>query len=169
MPDFSPSEAGDIPPVSHTLTKRNIPHRIFRHAAPANSLEEAAAERGQEPTQVVRSILFRLGKNPVGHTDYAMVLVAGPGQISWKALRQYFGRSRLTMATPEEVLAITGYAIGAIAPFGMPTNVPVLVDESVLLPDELSLGSGVRGTAILLTKTDLLHALGDVPIGQFVT
>ena len=61
------------PPVSIALTAANIPHRVFRHSGPVNSLEQAAEERGQQPDQVVRSILFRLGK---GH--YAMVLMAGP-------------------------------------------------------------------------------------------
>ena len=36
----------DLPPVSRTLTTLDIPHRIFRHAGPVNSLEEAAHERG---------------------------------------------------------------------------------------------------------------------------
>src|SRR4051812_39290041 len=116
-----------IPPVSLALTALNIPHRVFQHTQPVNSLEEAARARGQRPEQVVRSILFRLGQD-----QYAMVLMAGPDQISWKALRQHFGQSRLTMATQDEVLAVTGYQIGAVAPFGLPKPLPVLIDESVV-------------------------------------
>ncbi len=151
-----------MPPVSQALTALNIPHRVFRHEQAVNSLEQAAQERGQKPDQVIRSILFRLGQE-----QYAMVLMAGPGQISWKALRQHFGQSRLTMATPEEVLAITGYPIGAVAPFGLSQPLPVLVDESVTAQEEVSLGSGVRGTAVILKVTDLLRALGDAPVGRF--
>ena len=151
-----------MPPVSQALTALDIPHRVFRHEQPVNSLEQAAQDRGQKPEQVLRSILFRLGQE-----QYAMVLMAGPGQISWKALRQHFGQSRLTMATPEEVLAVTGYPIGAVAPFGLPKPLPVLVDESVTAQEEVSLGSGVRGTAVILKVTDLLRALGDVPAGRF--
>lgn len=159
------------PPVSIALTALAIPHTIFRHSTPVNSLEAAAAQRGQTPEQVVRSILFRLGRSKVeeeGPGDFAMVLMAGPGQIAWKALRQHFGQSRLTMATPEEVLAVTGYPIGAVAPFGMPTAMPILVDESVTMQEEISMGSGMRGVAVMLTGEALLAALGDgVTVGQF--
>ena len=151
-----------MPPVSLALTALKIPHRIFQHAQPVHSLEQAAHERGQQPEQVVRSILFRLGQD-----QYAMVLMAGPDQISWKALRQHFGQSRLTMATPEEVLAVTGYQIGAVAPFGLPKPLPVLLDESVVAQAEVSIGSGVRGTTVILQVADLLCALGDAKVGHF--
>ena len=96
-----------------------------------------------------------------------MVLMAGPAQVSWKLLRQHFGQSRLTMASQDEVLAVTGYAIGAVAPFGLPKPIPVLIDESVLAQSEVSIGSGVRGTAVILHTKDLVRALPDGKIGQF--
>ena len=151
-----------MPTVSRALTALNIPHRIFQHTQPVHSLEQAAYERGQKPEQVVRSILFRLGED-----QYAMVLMAGPDQISWKALRQQFAQSRLTMATPEEVLMVTGYEIGAVAPFGLPKPLPVLIDESVVAQDQVSIGSGVRGTTVILQTADLLRALSDAKVGQF--
>ncbi len=168
-PNTPPAAQGVEPPVSVVLHASNIPHTIFRHTGPVHSLEQAAAERGQTPAQIVRSILFRLGraKEGDGSGDFAMVLMAGPGQIAWKALRQHFGQSRLTMATPEEVLAITGYPIGAVAPFGMPTKIPVLVDESVTAQAAISIGSGLRSTTVILAVADLLAALGEVTVGKF--
>lgn len=150
------------PPVSLALTAANIPHRVFHHTGPVNSLEQAAAERGQKPEQVVRSILFRLGK---GH--YTMVLMAGPDQISWPALRAYLGQSRLTTAKREEVLQVTGYELGAVAPFGLPQPVRVLVDESVLEQEEISLGSGERGTAVILKPGDMMRGLTSAKVGHF--
>lgn len=150
------------PPVAVALAALGIPYQVFRHAGPVHSLEHAAHERNQVPEQVVRSILFRTGEG-----QYTMVLVAGPQQISWPALRRFLGQSRLTMATAEEVLAVTGYQIGAVAPFGLPAPIPILLDESVLAQTEVSLGSGTRGVAIILRTADLQRALGDVPVGCF--
>lgn len=152
----------EAPPVAVALAALGIPHQVFRHAGPVHSLEQAARERAQAPEQVVRSILFRTGEG-----QYTMVLVAGPQQISWPALRRFLGQSRLTMATAEEVLAVTGYQIGAVAPFGLPSPIPILLDESVLAQAEVSLGSGTRGVAIILRTPDLQRALGDVPVGCF--
>lgn len=146
-------------PVSRALAQRNIPHRLFRHAGPVTSLAQAARERGQRPEQIVRSILFRLAED-----EYAMVLVAGPQQIDWRALRRHMGQSRLTMARPDEVLAATGYERGAVSPFGLPSPVRIVVDESVLAQDEISLGSGVRGVTVIMRRADLMRALGAVEI-----
>ena len=144
-------------PVTRALDQLNIPYRLFQHARPPASLEQAAAERGQQPTQIVRSILFRLSKD-----DYAMVLIAGPTQISWRALRRCLGRSRLRMASREEVLTVTGYEIGAVSPFGLPQPIRLLVDQSVLAHDEISIGSGQRGTTIIMRVSDLKKALGQL-------
>ena len=89
-------------PVSLALDELNIPYRVFTHAACINSLEEAAAERGQSPDQIVRSLVFRIAED-----DFVMVLMAGPGRVSRPALRKYLGQSRLTTATEEELLAAT--------------------------------------------------------------
>lgn len=98
-----------------------------------------------------------------------MVLVAGPAQISWPALRAFLGQSRLTMASEEEVLNSTGYRPGAVSPFGLTTPMRVLADENIFLPEEISIGSGERGTTILMKSMDLKKALGKVEIGRFAS
>lgn len=153
----------DDPKVSQYLTEQGIPHRVYRHAGPIHSLEQAARERGQKPEQVVRSILFRLGQG-----EYVMVLAAGPEQVSWPALRSYLGQSRLTMASQEEVLEATGYQTGAVSPFGLPGPMRILVDRKLLLQDEISIGSGVRGTTVILRVDDLMKALVSAEVGEFL-
>ena len=145
------------PPVSLELEKLGIHHRVFRHVGKVTSLEQAARERGQRPEQIVRSILFRTGED-----EYLMALIAGPAQISWKALRTYLGQSRLTMASEAEVLAVTGYSVGAVSPFGTARSLRVLVDASVFAEEEVSIGSGIRGTTVILKSEDLKRALGEV-------
>ncbi len=147
------------PPVARVLENLGIPHRVFRHAEPVRSLEQAAAQRGQSPSQVVRSILFRTGAG-----EYLLALAAGPEQISWPALRRHAGKSRLTMAKPAEVLEVTGYRVGAVSPLGLRRPVPVLVDESLLAQEEVSMGSGERNVAVILRVDDLLRALGDYEV-----
>lgn len=93
-----------------------------------------------------------------------MVLMAGPGQIDWKKLRQLVKRSRVRMATEEEVLDVTGYKIGTVSPFGVKNQVRVLLDASVLREEEISIGSGVRNVAIIIKSRDVQKALEDVEI-----
>lgn len=149
-------------PVTLALSAKYVPYRVFRHPGPVHSLEQAARERGQETGQVVRSILFRLAKG-----QYLMVLIAGPSQISWPALRQYLGQSRITTASKEEVLQVTGYELGTVSPFGLPGPMRILVDDSVLEQEEISIGSGERGLTVILRTEDLMRTLGDVEMVSF--
>ncbi|GAB4461921.1 MAG: YbaK/EbsC family protein [Anaerolineales bacterium] len=149
----------DKPPASLALERLGIPHRIFRHEQPVASLEEAASARNQRPQQIVRSILFQVRPG-----EFVMVLMAGRTQVDWKKLRQLVKRSRVRMATEEEVLEVTGYRIGTVSPFGVRNRVRVLMDASVLKEEEISIGSGVRNVAIIMKSADVRRALGDVEI-----
>jgi len=149
----------DNPPASTALDTLGIPHRLFRHEKPVSSFEEAASARGQRPEQIVRSILFQ-----VSPEEFVMVLMAGPDQIDWKTLRGIVKRSRVRMATEDEVLEVTGYRVGTVSPFGMKNQVRVMIDASVFREDEISIGSGVRNTAIIMQSKDVRKALGDAEI-----
>ena len=147
------------PPASIALQKLNIPHGVFQHTTPVTSFEQAALDRKQRPEQMVRSILFQIRPE-----EFVMVLVAGREQVDWKKLRQLVKRSRVRMATEEEVLEVTGYQVGTVSPFGLKNPVKILIDASVLKEEEISLGSGVRNVAIIMKSMDLRRALGDAEI-----
>jgi prolyl-tRNA editing enzyme YbaK/EbsC (Cys-tRNA(Pro) deacylase) len=156
-------------PVTRDLQDRGIPFRVFSHAGQLHALEQAAEERGQRPHQVVRSILFRLAAD-----QFVMVLAAGPDQISWPALRQHLGVSRLSMASEEEVLAQTGYVRSSVPPSACPEPADPTHMHShpggraSFDEDEISLGSGVRNTAVILLTADLRRALPGIEVGCFV-
>lgn len=142
------------PPASIALEKLDIPHQVFRHETPVTSFEQAASDRNQRPDQIVRSILFQIRPE-----EFLMVLMAGRDQIDWRKLRQLVKRSRVRMATEEEVLEVTGYRIGTVSPFGLKNPVKVLIDESVLKEEEISIGSGIRSVAIIMKSADMRRAL----------
>jgi Cys-tRNA(Pro) deacylase len=153
----------DQPPISVILENLGVPHQVFRHETHVTSFEQAARDRGQRPGQIVRSILFR-----VRDGEYAMVLMAGQEQVSWKILRKILGRSRISMATEQEVLAVTGYRIGTVGPFGLPNQVRVILDAGVLNEQEISIGSGMRDRAIILKSADLIKTLGNVEVVNLI-
>jgi prolyl-tRNA editing enzyme YbaK/EbsC (Cys-tRNA(Pro) deacylase) len=164
------NESVSSTPVTQELDARGIAYRLFTHPGPVHTLEQAAWERGQRPEQVVRSLLFRLADS-----EFVMVLVAGPQQVSWSALRSHLGVTRMTTATTDEVLLHTGYEVGAVSPFGLPATIAsrqqpirILADESIFSETEVSIGSGVRYTTVILKSADLRNALGAVETGQYI-
>jgi Cys-tRNA(Pro)/Cys-tRNA(Cys) deacylase len=141
-------------PAIEFLKNRAVDYHLFIHPGPISSLEQAARERGQAAGQVIRSILFRLREN-----EFFMVLVSGPRQVNWRQLRLHFNTNRLTLATPEEVLSVTGYRIGTVSPFGFSLNSPILVDQRVKNHAEISLGSGLPGIALIIRTDDLIRLI----------
>ncbi|MGB9799524.1 MAG: aminoacyl-tRNA deacylase [Thermanaerothrix sp.] len=137
------------------LQTRQIPYRVFIHSQPPQDLAQAAAERGQQITQVIRTLLFRMAKN-----EFVVVLIPGGYHVHWPTLRHYLGHRRVTLASDEEVLRITGYAPGSVSPLGLPLHLRILVDPGVFAPEEVSLGSGLPGKALILRRDDLIAALG---------
>ncbi len=137
------------------LQEQQIPYRVFIHSQPPQDLAQAAAERGQQITQVIRTLLFRTAED-----GFVVVLIPGGYHVHWPTLRHYLGHRRVTLASDEEVLRITGYVPGSVSPLGLPPHLRVLVDPGVFVPEEVSLGSGQLGKALILRRDDLIAALG---------
>lgn len=129
-----------------------VDHVVVRHG-PVSSLEEAAAVRGVEPADVIKTMVVRRGEG-----DHILVLVPGDRVIDWAKLRTVVGERRLSMPDAEEALAVTGYARGTITPFGSPRDLPVIADERVT--GRISIGGGDHGVSITADADAVLGAVG---------
>ncbi|MEV0455093.1 aminoacyl-tRNA deacylase [Catellatospora methionotrophica] len=123
------------------LASTGLDHRVIRHG-PVRSLAEAAAARGVEIPDVVKTIVVRRGDD-----DFLFVLVPGDRVISWPKLRALLGVSRLSMPDANEAKAATGYERGTITPYGSLKPWPVIADER-LRGREITLGAGEHGVAV---------------------
>src|SRR6188508_438224 len=92
-----------------------ITYEVTRHGR-VSSLEDAAAARGVEPREIVKTLVVRRADD-----DFVLVLVPGDRTFSWPKLRALLGTSRLSMPDPAGALAATGYERGTITPFGSTT------------------------------------------------
>jgi Cys-tRNA(Pro) deacylase len=141
-------------PVTQALEALGIPYRLHVHERPLRSLAQAAEERGLQPGQIVRSLLFRLEDR-----SFVLVLAAGPGKVSWPRLRRHLGVTRLTTATPDEVRRATGYEPGAVSPIGLPSPLRILADRGLTAHDVVSIGAGIRNAGVVLKCGDLLKVV----------
>src|SRR5262249_16792254 len=60
------------------------------------------------------------------------------------------GAARLSFATAEETMALTGMMIGGVTIFALPSGVPIYVDDTLLECERVVLGGGSRSTKILI-------------------
>ena len=145
--------------VTRRLSELGFEHSLHIHDKPLRSLEQAAVERGLQNGQIVRSLLFRLAEK-----SHILVLVAGPGKVSWTKLRKAVGVRRLTTTDDNEVFEITGFSPGAVSPIGLKHPLRILIDRGLEDQEILSIGAGIRNAGVILRKDDLLGAID----GDFV-
>lgn len=65
-------------------------------------------------------------------------------------VRARMGAPKVSFATGEQTAELTGMQLGAVAPFGLPEDVEVLVDARVLGPDWVIVGGGSRSVKLKL-------------------
>jgi Cys-tRNA(Pro)/Cys-tRNA(Cys) deacylase len=125
---------------------------VTRHG-PAGSLQEAAALRGIEPHQIVKTMVVRVSAD-----DHRFVLVPGDREIAWPKLRAVVGVNRLSMPPADAAYEVTGFVRGTITPLGSRTALPVIADASV--DGTVSIGGGAHGVALTVDAQALIDALG---------
>lgn len=155
---MSPSRSGDpvndgTTPALTAVAASGIAHTVTRHGR-VSSLAEAAAARGIEPRDLVKTLVVRRGED-----DYVFVLVPGDRAFSWPKLRALLGVSRLSMPDAMTARDVTGYERGTITPFGSTHPWPVIADASIA-GRRISLGGGAHGVGITLDADAALAALG---------
>jgi prolyl-tRNA editing enzyme YbaK/EbsC (Cys-tRNA(Pro) deacylase) len=62
---------------------------------------------------------------------------------------------KASFAPMDTAVELTGMAYGGITPLGLPPAWPILIDAAVAAAPELVIGSGIRGSKILITGATL--------------
>ena len=113
--------------VQRALEELGLAAPVVEFEASTRTAAEAAAAVGCELGQIVKSLFFVAEGRPT------LALVAGDRQADTARIAELLGvsRKRLKMGTPEEVLELTGYAVGGVAPVGSLTPCDIVVDDSL--------------------------------------
>ena len=151
-------------PAITAIEAAGVPHRVVRTER-AGSAEESAALQGIEFGALLRTIVVRRGDD-----DYLFVLVPAGRRFDWPRLRAHLGVRRLTLPDADEARGVTGYERYTITPFGSSRAWPVILDESAMGFEQVSVGGGGFGVNLHLAPADLVRHLGadvvDVSVGQ---
>jgi prolyl-tRNA editing enzyme YbaK/EbsC (Cys-tRNA(Pro) deacylase) len=79
------------------------------------------------------------------------------------AVRKLMNVSRVSFATAEETMALTGMMVGGVTIFALPAGLPIYVDERLMTLDWVILGGGSRSTKIR-TSPAVFRALANTTI-----
>jgi len=96
-----------------------------------------------------------LGKRG-GEESYAAVMVLATDRADVNGvIRKHLGVRKISFAAQDDAVGRTGMEYGGITPIGLPAEWPVLVDEAVVQAGPVVIGSGIRGSKILVDGAEL--------------
>jgi len=142
--------------VKELLDGNGIPYEVSEHE-PVYTSEQAAKVRGVELKTGVKALLLRKEEG-----DFVMGLVAADRRIDLKKLAEVVGTKKLRLASPQEVLQITGCEVGSVHPFGNLHGLPIYLDISILENDMVNFNAGLHTVSIQMKAKDLIKAIRPV-------
>ena len=91
-----------------------------------------------------------------GETRYAAVMVLATMRADINnVVRRHLDVRKISFAPMDEAVRLTGMEYGGITPLGLPDDWPVLVDEAVTTAGTVVIGSGIRGSKLLVDAKEL--------------
>lgn len=125
------------------LAAHGVNYEISAPGVPMPTVPAAAAAIGVDTEQILKTLLFR---DRTG--SYVVAIACGAGRVDRTRLAAVAGVDKLRVADAADVLRVTGYPAGGVAPLGLPDALPVVVDRAVVvLP--VAWGGGGREELLL--------------------
>ena len=127
---------------------------VRRHATTARTAADAAHAIGCDVAQIVKSLVFVADGAPV------VALVSGANRLDTGLLAAALGASQVRRADADEARAATGYAIGGVPPFGLATDLRVLVDRDLTAFEIVHAAAGLPDATFEVATADLVRVSG---------
>ena len=119
----------------------------------ARTAAEAAQALGAR-WAIANSLIFMADETPL------LVMTSGAHRVAVDALTRRLGRSQIRRATPGEVRAATGQAIGGVAPVGHPAPIETIVDTGLGRYGRIWAAAGTPHSVFPTTFMELLQLTG---------
>lgn len=115
---------------------------------------DAAKALGCELGAIANSLVFDRDGEAI------LVMTSGRHRVDTDLLARGLGAQAIRKASPEQVRAATGQAIGGVSPVGHPAPVPTFVDAALADYDTLWAAAGTPNTVFPTTYAELLRLTG---------
>ena len=125
----------------------------------ARTAAEAAQALSCEVGAIANSLIFMADERPL------LVMTSGAHRVDVDRLTRRLGKAEIRRATPGEVRAATGQAIGGVAPIGHPAPIETVVDIDLERYERIWAAAGTPHSIFPTTFKELLALTGGAPMG----
>jgi prolyl-tRNA editing enzyme YbaK/EbsC (Cys-tRNA(Pro) deacylase) len=137
--------------VARALQAAGVESRIEEFPEGTPTAQAAADAIGCELAQIVKSLVFDCDGR------FVVALVPGDRRADDEAVARLAGAAGARIATSEQVVAATGFAPGAVAPFPLPRVEAVLADRNLLAHETVWIGAGSPFHMAALSPSNLVR------------
>jgi prolyl-tRNA editing enzyme YbaK/EbsC (Cys-tRNA(Pro) deacylase) len=120
-----------------------------------HTAQQAADAIGCPVAAIVKSLLFRAGDG------FVLVLASGPNRVDTDLVSEIVGLP-VSMADAKSVKAVTGYSIGGVPPLAHATQLPTIIDESLLELEEVWAAAGSANSVFPIAPQRLVELSGAI-------
>jgi prolyl-tRNA editing enzyme YbaK/EbsC (Cys-tRNA(Pro) deacylase) len=143
------------------LAGLGVPYGLFPCDPALADTAAFCAAYGFSPDESANTIVVIGKSNP---PVYAACVVLATTRLDVnRTVRDRLGTRKASFAAAEETRALTGMAIGGVTVFGLPPDLPILVDSRVMDRQRIVLGGGSRSWKVISTPA-ILRALPNVQV-----
>ena len=142
--------------VRVALEATGLPYEVLPCEEHLADTETFSKHYGFPMANNANTILVASKRGPKRYS--ACVLLATTSLDVNNAVKRQMGVSKASFASAETTAELTGMRIGGVTAFGLPEDVPVLVDARVMERDWIILGGGNRTSKIKASPAILRHA-----------
>ena len=129
-------------------------HRSRLYEEGTRTSQDAADQLGCEVSHIAKSIVFQ------GRSGAVVVITSGSNRVERKGKLKRILGYKPGMATPEYVLASTGYMVGGVPPFGHTEETEILMDEDLMRFETVWGAGGTSQTVFPISPADLIEIAG---------
>ena len=137
------------------LESKKIPFELLEYEIDEEllSAEDAAAKTGIPEERTFKTLCCRGDR-----TGVMMVCVPAGRELDFKALAAASGNKSAERVHLKEVQGLTGYVRGGCSPLGTKKKYPVVIDDTAMKFDFITVNAGHRGLLFKLAPADLVRA-----------
>ena len=141
--------------AARILDQLNITYELRAYEVNEDELDAVSVARKVmlPPAAVFKTLVARGDK-----TGVMMALVAADAELDLKKLATISGNKKIELVAVKELLGLTGYIRGGCSPLGAKKKYPVIIDETVILSEQVSISAGQRGLQLIVAPDDLQRA-----------
>ncbi|HLE63608.1 MAG TPA: YbaK/EbsC family protein [Pyrinomonadaceae bacterium] len=143
--------------VIESVNNAGVPFEIIEIDPAFSDTTAFCAKYGYPAEHTCNTIIVTSRKAP-WKSAACIILANGRLDVN-KRVKNLLGVQKISFASSDQMLALTGMEVGGVTPFSLPSDLPLYVDAQVMNAEWVILGGGSRRIKIKI-KPEVLLKLG---------